>query len=116
MSRQCLKIELTRVEESALVHVTGSINMNSAEDLRRELEKLAVEKAPRIVLDMTGVDFICSAGLGAIISAHLKCRHHKGRVLLVNPQPAVRQILETTRLTKLFPVYDNVDAAVGAEF
>jgi anti-sigma B factor antagonist len=88
--------------------------MDAAEKLRLKLEELAAKGAPVIVVDLSGMDFICSLGLGAIISGHLKCRHHNGQIKLVNPQQAVMQLLETTRLTKLFPIYSSVDQALSS--
>jgi len=52
------------------------------------------------------------AGLGAIIAGHARCRHHHGQIKLVAPSRPVRDLLETTRLTKLFPIYDSVEAAL----
>ena len=74
--------------------------------------ELADSRIPVIVLDLTEMDFICSAGLAAIISAHLHSRHHRGQIKLVNPQPAVKDLLELTRLTKLFPVHETLDQAL----
>jgi anti-anti-sigma regulatory factor len=53
-------------------------------------------------------------GLGAIIAGHLRARRHNGEIRLARPQPAVMQLLETTRLTKLFCVYSGVDDALWA--
>ena len=72
----------------------------------------AAEHVPVIVLDLGQMDFICSLGLGAIITGHLKCRHHQGQIRLVNPTEQVRELLETTRLTKLFTVYETVEQAL----
>ena len=97
---------------AAVVRITGSAGMNEAEGLRRDLEQLASRAIPVIVLDLSDMEFISSLGLGAIISAHLKCRHHNGQIRLVKPRPAVLKLLETTRLTKLFPVYQTVEQAL----
>ena len=111
---RAMKLAVRHVGTSAVVRVIGSANMNEAQRLRETLEALAAGKARRIVVDLSEMDFISSVGLGAIISAHLKCRHHQGRIFFVNPQPAVAELLETTRLTKLFPIYDDVEEALSA--
>ncbi len=99
-------------EAAAVVKVFGSVSISEADRLREQLESLAAERVPVIILDLSEMDFICSLGLGAIISGHLKCRHHRGQIRLVKPLPQVRELLETTRLTKLFGVYDSVEAAL----
>jgi len=111
--RRPLKLDVREAPSGAVVQVHGSASMVEAETLRVKLEKLAARRVPLIVLDLRDMDFISSAGLGAIISAHLKTCHHQGQIRLVDPQPAVRELLETTRLTKLFPIYPSVEAATA---
>ena len=112
-SETSLKLDIRRDGPTAVVQLTGSAGMNEAEDMRLKLEELAGSKVPVIVLDLSGLSFICSLGLGAIISCHLKSRHHRGQIRLVSPQPEVRKLLETTRLTKLFPIYATVAEALA---
>ncbi len=108
-----LQLKVTRQGGAAVVKVAGSVSLSEADQLRDRLEKLAGERHPVIVLDLGEMDFICSLGLGAIISGHLKCRHHHGQIRLVNPTDQVRELLETTRLTKLFSVYDRLEQALA---
>jgi anti-sigma B factor antagonist len=107
-----LGLKVTRQGQAAVVEVAGSVSITEADRLRQTLEQLAAERFPLLVLDLGRMDFISSLGLGAIIAGHLKCRHHRGQIRLVNPQQAVRELLETTRLTKLFGIYDSVQQAV----
>jgi anti-sigma B factor antagonist len=108
-----LELDVESRGEATVVAVRGSAGMQDADRLRSALEELAEKKVPVIVLDLSGMDFICSLGLGAIINGHLKSRHHKGQIRLVNPQKPIRDLLETTRLTRLFPIYADVDQAVA---
>ena len=107
-----LRLDITRRDDAAVVKVSGSVTISQAERLRETLEQLAAERVPVMVLDLEAMDFICSLGLGAVISGHLKCRHHRGQIKLVKPVPAVRELLETTRLTKLFGIHDSVQEAL----
>ncbi len=109
-----LKLDVDQVGEAAVVRIIGSVSISDADALRSCLEDLTDRKLTTIVLDLTEMAFICSSGLGAIISAHIKARHHKGQIRLVNPRSPVRQLLETTRLTKLFPLYKTVAEAISA--
>jgi len=111
--RRPLDLQVSRQGDAAVVKVSGSVAMADAERLRTSLEELAAQRVPVIALDLSEMDFISSAGLSAVIFGHLKCRHHHGQIKLVNPTPQVRQLLETTRLNKLFSVYDSVDQALG---
>lgn len=108
-----LKMDVRETESAAIVSISGSAGIREAEQMRVSLEELAGRQFPVIVLDLSDMDFICSTGLGAIIAAHLKSRHHQGEIRLVNPRPAVRDLLEITRLTKLFSIYADVSQAVS---
>ena len=96
-----------------VVRVGGSVTMTDSDALQEYLEKLTEKRIPLIILDVSAMDFICSSGLGAIISAHLKGRHYQGQIKIVQPSVSVRKLLETTRLTKLFPIYDTIEDALG---
>ena len=110
-----IPLELDIREEGAarVVRVLGSVGMNEAERLRVALDELVALSAGRVVLDLTGMDFICSLGLGAMISARQKLLDHEGELRLVNPQPPIREMLEATRLTELFAIYGSIEEAVA---
>jgi len=114
MSERALKLEVRQVGQAAVVHLAGSADIAEAERMRLRLEDLASRRISLIVLDLADMDFICSSGLGAIISAHIKCRHHQGKIRLAAPQPAVRELLETTCLDKILPIYKGVEQALAS--
>lgn len=111
-SARSLELEVRTTVSASVVRVRGSAGIGEAEEMRTVLENLASGPPGAIVLDLSEMDFICSSGLGAIIYAHLKARKHHGQIRLVNPQPKVLQLLETTRLTKLFSIYPTVEEAL----
>ena len=108
-----LQLEVTQQGDATVVKVSGSVGLSDADQLRERLEALAADRCPVIVLDLGEMDFICSLGLGAIITGHLKCRHHQGQIRLAKPTDQVRELLQTTRLTQLFGVYGSVEDAVA---
>ena len=108
------RLDVERRGNATIVKFAGSANMEVSSDLREQLIELVDDQFVQLVLDMSELEFICSVGLGAIIAAHLRCRHCNGVVKLVDPKPAIRELLEVTRLTKLFDLYDSVDSALAA--
>ena len=108
-----LTLESDQTDLAVVVHVCGSVTINDADLFSAELQGLVERQVRTIVLDLREMDFICSDGLGAIISAHVKRHHQNEKLLLVAPQPSVRKMLETTRLTKLFPIYDTIEQALA---
>jgi anti-sigma B factor antagonist len=98
--------------DAAVVRLAGFIHMNVCERLQTELIRLIDRPTRKLVLDLSQLKFICSLGLGALVAAHLRSRHHKGAVRLVSPDPSIRALLEITKLVKIFPPYDSVDVAL----
>jgi len=110
-----LSIRVDDTPRAVVVHVAGAVDMAAADELRGRLEQIAGLQRPLVALDLSGLEFIGSMGLGAIVYAHLLSRNHDGKIALVRPTPPVRKVLETARLNKVFPIYDSVDQAVAAE-
>lgn len=78
------------------------------------LLRLASESVRVIIIDMSGLDFIESTGLGGIVAGYLRLRRSQGELRIVAPAPAIRQLLELTRLTQLFSVHANIETARAA--
>ncbi len=97
-----------------VVRLGGSATMDEAERLTAELRRVAGTCRGGIVLDLTGLDFICSMGLGALIVAHVTGQRHGCAVCVAAPQQAIREMLQTTRLNLIFPIHDSLDDALNA--
>lgn len=107
-------MEISRPGPGSVVRLIGSVGMSEAESLRETLLELAQPGQQPLVVDLRETDFLSSMGLGALISAHQACRRHGGAVRLVRPSAEICQLLETTRLNKLFAVCDSVDEAMDS--
>jgi len=107
-----LELDVSEQGDVRVVRIWGSVGMNEADRLRIALDEVVAEPARIVVLDLSGMDFICSLGLGAMIAAYQKVRSRAGDLKLVNPQPPIRQVLEATRLTELFPIFPSVEEAL----
>ena len=68
-----------------------------------------------IIVDLEGVDFLDSTGLGVLVGGLKRLRSHEGDLALVCTQSRILKVFEITGLTKVFSIYDSVDAAVGSQ-
>jgi len=78
--------------------------------LSGESAKLAPQTR-RVVIDLSGVEMIDAAGLGALISVALAAQASQCWVTLAAPSNLIRQLLEVTKLTSVFEVHPTLDAA-----
>ena len=67
--------------------------------------------APDVILDLTGVDFLDSAGVGVLVGLFKHARLRGGRARFCGLTPGVRSVLEIIRLDRIFEIYDDVAAA-----
>ena len=109
-----LRIDLTAHGEALVCRLSGSATMETCDWLNERLVQAAEEQPGLLVLDLEDLDFICSLGLGSIVAAHLRARRHDGMVRLAAPMPAVRHLLEVTRLDTLLPISDSTDEALAS--
>lgn len=106
----------TRVEQNALiVKVIGELDLVIAEQFKavieKELEHLNIHI---LVLDLEEVSFIDSSGLGAILGRYKMLSEKKGKMVLLNPQPAVRRILELSGILRIISIYEDLNRALSA--
>jgi anti-sigma B factor antagonist len=108
-----LRIDVREQDGWSVVDVAGEIDVATAPRLREQVISLIGDGRYRIVVDMAGVDFIDSTGLGVLISGLKRTRTHDGDFVLVCTEPRILKVFEITGLTAVFSVHDTVEDAVA---
>jgi anti-sigma B factor antagonist len=96
----------------AVVAVTGELELATAPRLRQVVVSLVGEGRTNIALDLGGVDFVDSIGLGMVVSALKRVRSRDGRLVVVAAAPRVRALFELTRLDEIIDLFDTLDEVV----
>ncbi|MGH9116922.1 MAG: STAS domain-containing protein [Acidimicrobiales bacterium] len=109
-----LGVEVMKQDGAAVLRVTGEIDVATAPRLREHVVTLVAEGETRLVVDLEGVDFIDSTGLGALVGALKRVRTHGGELAIVCTRSRLLKVFEITGLGRVFEVHDTVDAAVAA--
>ena len=68
----------------------------------------------RVVIDLAGVRFIDSSGLGALVSGFKNSVSHRGRLTLSGLQEQVRSMFELTRLHRVFEIHEGLQDALAS--
>ena len=82
--------------------------------LRAMIDDLLAAGATRIVINLERVNYVDSAGLGALIEMHRKTKAKGGRLVLCNLGPKLRQALEIARLQPMFEISSTEAAAIAS--
>jgi anti-sigma B factor antagonist len=112
-------MDLTLNEYSAapgrtVVEVSGEIDVYTAPRLREALIGLVDGGNYWLIIDLEGVEFLDSTGLGVLVGGLKRVRAHDGGIDLVCTQGKLLRIFRITGLSKVFSIYDSVAAALGA--
>jgi len=108
-----LSISTTQEGNGVVVTLAGSASMELCEQLNEALFDACQQRPQALVIDMSGLTFICSLGLGGLVAAYLRVQKHGGKLLLANPAESIRDMLKVTRLGQLLPVYDSPREALA---
>jgi anti-sigma B factor antagonist len=98
----------------AVLAVRGEVDVYTAPRLRERLIELVSQGSHQVVVDLEGVDFLDSTGLGVLVGGLKRLRSHDGDMILVCTQPRILKVFEITGLTKVFSIHDSVESATVA--
>lgn len=108
-----LEISVREAGEIVIFDLSGPIVMGpEALALRDQVRDLLSKKRPRILLNLKGVDYIDSTGVGVLVGAYTSTRSRKGMFKLLNLSQKVQKTLLITRLLTVFEVYSDEQKAL----
>jgi anti-sigma B factor antagonist len=91
----------------------GEIDLHVSPTVTASVNAMIVNKPKRLVVDLSHVTFIDSAGLAAFIEAMQKVEAYGGNFALAGLQETVRSIFEISRLDQVFQIFPDVDTAMS---
>ena len=96
-----------------IVRPSGRLDMLTAAQLKQDLVKIVGEGQPRLVIDLAGVTFIDSSGLGALIGGLKVARQAGGDLRIAQPNQQARVILQLTTLERVLKPYATIEEALS---
>jgi anti-sigma B factor antagonist len=115
--RSAMPLEITQRESNGIYILALKGRLVLGEEsigLRSTVETLLASGATRIVMNLEHVDYVDSAGLGALIELHRKTKAGGGTLKLCNLRPNLKHALEIARLLPIFETCPSETAAVAS--
>jgi anti-sigma B factor antagonist len=110
-----MDVSTRQVGNATIVDVVGDITLYNSPEVRRVLLGLLKEKhAPRVIVNLEKVKYIDSAGVASLVEGLKTSRDLKSGFALYGLSRTTREVLELTRLIKVFEVHDNEEDALRA--
>lgn len=97
-----------------VVSVAGEIDVHSGPSLREHLLRALASGERGLIVDLAGVSFLDSSGLGVLVAAHKRARASGGILRLASCRPAVATIFQITALDRAFSIHPTVEDALAA--
>lgn len=112
-----LEIEHREREGIILMDLKGRITMGDEVSLfRTAFEKVADQPEPKLILNMLGIDYVDSTGLGAMVMCSTRLRNSKGVAKLVNVNRRNIELMVMTKIDTIFEVFDDETDAINSFF
>ncbi|MGH3378322.1 MAG: STAS domain-containing protein [Actinoallomurus sp.] len=112
---QDFRLETSEPSEGcAILRVTGEVDVVTAPMLRERVLDLATKGAVHIIVDMSGVVFLDSTGLGVLVGGLRRVRAHDGSLTLVISTERILRIFRITGLTSVLPPHPTVQDGIAA--
>ena len=109
------RFESDRIGSLLLVRVLGEIDHHSAVSMRSGIDEEILDFRPtRLILDLSGVDFMDSSGLGLILGRYAAIKGIGGDLVVLNPTQGVMRILKLAGAERIIKI-ENVDLDAALE-
>jgi anti-sigma B factor antagonist len=110
-----MEITKSQFKHCDMLKLTGRVDSSTAPIFAQAMNEIIESGRYKIVLDMSTVEFLSSAGLRVLVNAQKTCRrYNRGEVVISNVPANIYSALDLAGFTALFKIFDDNLAAVGA--
>ncbi len=108
-----MEINIKTLEQVTVVELTGDIDSKSAPDAQAQILPL-IQPSCKVVLDMSRLEYMSSAGLRMMLSMHRQATSNKGQLVLVGLSEEISDTMSATGFLNFFTIQDTVEAGLVA--
>lgn len=99
----------------SVLELSGTITLGAGDMTMRDLIKDMLNQGKKaIIVDLGGVSFMDSTGLGELVAAYTTARHQQASVKLVNLTKKIKDLLAITQLAAVFECYDSMEEGMAS--
>jgi anti-sigma B factor antagonist len=111
-----MQLEQRMAGDVAIVSIDGDITLNKGGDvlLKDKVQSLIQQGTKNIVIDLSRVAYVDSAGLGQLVQAYATTKNKGGALKLVNVTKKLKDLLVVTKLLTVFDTFDDEKSALSS--
>jgi anti-sigma B factor antagonist len=95
-----------------VLNIEGRLDASNSSELKTKISSLVDENHKSILIDMSGVDFVDSSGLGSLVTCLRLVAQAEGKFKIACLQANPKNLFETTRLNRVFELFDDRNSAL----
>lgn len=104
-----------KLKDVSILDLSGKITLGENTGLLRdELTSLVAQGEKKILVNMAGVSYVDSAGLGELLGAYTTVTNHGGALKLLHLQGKMKDLMQITKLHTIFATFDDEGAAIAS--
>ena len=109
-----LSIEVQKIDDIVIIAPSGHFSTEEGTLFRNTVKRCSDDGARKFILNLREVFYIDSAGFGELIKTYTTLRKIEGEVVFMNPSKMVKDLLEITKLSTVFHIFDEESKAVAS--
>ncbi|HLO18032.1 MAG TPA: STAS domain-containing protein [Anaerolineales bacterium] len=94
-----------------LIKLIGDLDIIGVGAIEAQFTGYCAGESPRVLVDLSEVDFLASIGIRLLTLNAKSISSRGGRMVLFQPKPEVRSVLEITGIPAIIPIYDGLESA-----
>lgn len=110
-----MNLKTSIFEDYLIVELRGELDHHTSEDLRKRIDQIYYNNnLSSIVIDLKGLNFMDSSGIGLIMGRYKNCKERGGTVSIISTSSNIERILEMSGVLKLVNMYPSIDKIIKA--
>lgn len=109
-----MQIATRHLDNMTIFDISGDVDLATSPELRKALlRELREARVPRVILNLKAVRYIDSSGVASLVEGLKVSRDLRARLILFGLNTTVREVLQLSRLLKIFEICENEEQAVS---
>ena len=110
-----MQIATRQSQGGVILDLSGDIDLAHSPMMRKTLlGEIKEKRTPKLFLNLKNVRYIDSSGIASLVEGLKASRDSGARMILYGLNPSVREVLELSRLQKIFEIYENEEQALAS--
>lgn len=109
-----MEISTRKIDKAIILDLSGDMDLGNSPAVRKALlREVRDNRTPRVVMNLSKVRYIDSSGVASLVEGLKASREAGSRFILIGLSTSAREVLQLSRLLKIFEIYDNEEEALA---